>query len=298
MGNITMGTSLRIVENARFSPQIGHAGHMVAKPNLILCLALVLGGGFVTRADETNAPVSTNATQSYVDPTVETNWTVIKVTLHRTNGRTEQLDAKRVLIKDRAGSYNTDENVVAFVDPQTGNAWVGPIPWAEPYFYLETETNIVCGMLAFGVTELNGVTSNDPNIINGASAWAGMIWRYSYVPNVTRGKNEDGAVEEFIKELNINDGWIGLPRRVGQTWFPINEPQRGEKGLNAWLFLPVEKNGLAMIGAVEVSEGKLRLDFKGPDGEHLSGSRGVHTASVWIDLKTWQVVKAIQDGKS
>jgi hypothetical protein len=65
-----------------------------------------------------------------------------------------------------------------------------------------------------------------------------------------------------------------------------------ENGLDPWLFQDQGHGSqfkATTIEAIDVSDGKLRLDLKNPTGSHK--------ASVWIDLKTWQVVKTIQDGK-
>jgi hypothetical protein len=115
------------------------------KPKFILCLALVLSGGLfghfnIASADEANAA------QSYVTATVKTNWTDAKVTLYRTTGGTAQLDAKREVVTLCYGTYTNDCDVLAFVDPETGNAWIGSGFDFGQMFYLETESGIVCGM--------------------------------------------------------------------------------------------------------------------------------------------------------
>jgi hypothetical protein len=50
------------MDNARFSLRIGHTGRMVAKPKLILCLALVLSGGLpgCSTADHSSAAAGAN----------------------------------------------------------------------------------------------------------------------------------------------------------------------------------------------------------------------------------------------
>jgi len=56
-----------------------------------------------------------------------------------------------------------------------------------------------------------------------------------------------------------------------------------DNGINLWAFF----GGLVIIKAVAVNDGQLYLEFTSHDGDHRAG--------IWIDLKTWQVVKTTQD---
>ena len=63
--------------------------------------------------------------------------------------------------------------------------------------------------------------------------------------------------------------------------------------LNPWFFTAApfgSQPGGAKIERIRLSNKKLRLDLASPTG--------AYKASVWIDLKTWNVVNVVQDGKS
>jgi len=266
------------------------------KPKIILDLALVLigvlfGCSTTARADETNMPVLTNAAQSYVTATVKTNWMDTKVTLYRTAGGVVQLDAKREVVTVRYGPHTNDVDVVAFVDSDTGNAWVGSSFGFAAIFYLETESGIVRGNVLFSRLELGAPRPNEHDVINGALAFGEVIWNRSFVPSVKRGENVDAAIVQFNKNIDLKSVDSGM--REERRTILANSRAGVETGLNPWLFQD-EGHGSQFvettIEAVDVSNGKLRLDLKSPTGSHK--------ASVWIDLKTWKVVKAIQDGKS
>ena len=265
------------------------------KPKLTLCLTLVLigilfGCSTTARADETNMPALTNAAQSYATATVKTNWMDAKVTLYRTTGGVVQLDAKREVVTVRYGPHTNDVDVVAFVDSDSGNAWVGSSFGFAAIFYLETESGIVRGNMLFSRLELGAPRPNEHDVINGALAFGVVIWNRSFVPSVKRGENVDAAIVQFNKNIDLKSVESGM-RQERRT---ILENSRAgvETGLNPWLFQD-EGHGSQFvettIEAVDISNGKLRLDLKSPTGSHK--------ASVWIDLKTWQVVKVIQDGK-
>jgi hypothetical protein len=266
------------------------------KPKLLLGLALVLSGGLVglfnyASADETNAPASTNTAQSYAAATVKSNWMDAKVILYRTTGGAVQLYAKREIVTVRFGPYTNDVNVVAFVDPDTGNAWVGSSFDFGQIFYLETESGIVCGNVFFGGAAALGAPRRDINgVIVGSEVSGRVNWDRSFVARVNRGETVDAAIEQFNKHTELKSVDSGM-RQERRTFLGDNL-HRVENGLNPWLFQD-ERHGsqfkITTIEAIDVSDGKLRLDLKSPTGNHK--------ASVWIDLKTWQVVKTIQDNK-
>jgi hypothetical protein len=233
----------------------------------------------------------TNVAQSYVTATVKTNWTDVKVTLYRTTGGEVQLNAKREIVTAIYGSYTNDVNILAFVDPETRNAWLGSSEVIQPKFYLETESGIVRGTVLFAGMALGGFRPDEHDVnTNGVMAYGEVHWDRSFFPSVKRGENLDAIIEQF----NKNNGL----KLVAEPMFPEkitiieNSLQRIENGLNPWLFVD-ERQGsqlVTTIEAIDVSDGKLRLNLKNPTGSHK--------ASVWIDLKTWKVVKVVQDGKS
>lgn len=275
------------------------------KPKTILGLALVLSGGLcgysrVARAEETYAPVSTNAASSYVTTILKTNWTDAAIALYRTKGSPIQLNAKREVVTLREGQYTNDIDVLAFVDPETGNAWVGSSGGIEPMFYLETESGILRGTVWFGIVALGAVRPDEHDVINGVMPFGQVNWDSSLVPTVKHGENADAVIEQLNKDKDLQSVVTGM-RREKVTAIQ-NSLHRVDNRLNAWFFVDERSNprsffderrgsqpAVTTIGAIDVSDGKLRLDLKSPTG--------AHTASVWIDLNTWKVVKVVQDGK-
>ncbi len=260
------------------------------KPKLILCIALVLRGGLFGCYNIASAS-ETNAAQSYVAATVKTNWTDAKVTLYRTTRGTVQLAAKREVVTVCYGPYTNDWDVLAFVDPETENAWLGSSMVIQPKFYLETESGIVRGTVLFGGMALGGFSPDEHDVnTNGVMAYGDVYWDRSLFSSVKRGENVDAVIEQFDKNNGLE--LVTEPKFPEKTTVIENSLQRIENGLNPWFFVD-ERQGsqsVTTIEVVDVSDGKLRLDLINPTGNHK--------ASVWIDLKTWQVVKTIQDGKS
>ena len=273
------------------------------KPKLILCLALVLSGCVSCKSVPADnvAPsllFLTNSQSIYIDPTVETNWHDVKVTLYRDSGEIAQLDARGITIGDGANS-RMGENIIALVDPKTGNTWVGSLGWYEPYFFLETKTNIICGGIMSGAIEL-GRSGGGENVFNGAAASVNVQWSYSFISNLKRDNTATSAVKELAAEIKEYGSWQKLYyakffQQRKETSIPVNK--RGNNGINPWLFLSNQIGNLITIEAIRFKDEALLLDLKGPDGTHPNGESGIHTASAWIDLKTWKVVKTIQDGK-
>jgi len=266
------------------------------KSKIILGLALVLGGGLlgcsrIAHADETNNPPSTNAAQSYVTATLKASWTNTSVTLHRTTRGPLVLGAKREVVTFREGQYTNDIDVLAFVDPQTGNAWAGSsggIP--PPSFYLETESGILRGTVWFGTVALGAVRPDEHDVISGIMPFGQVNWDCSLIPSVKHGDNVDAVIEQLDKDNNLQSIATGMRRE--KVTIIQNSLQRVNNGLNAWFFVderPGSQSAATMAGVVDVSDGKLLLNLTSPTD--------AHTAGVWIDLNTWKVVKVLQDGK-
>ena len=255
-----------------------------------------MSGGLVScssiaRKDETNAPVSTNAAQSHVTATWTTKWMNTKVTLYRTTGGAVQLAAKRAGVTVLYGLYTNDTDVVAFVDTDTGNAWIGEgFGIDHRMFYLETESGIVRGSVGFSRLELGAALVDEHGVITGSRAFGEVGWDRSCVTSVKRGENVETAIDQFNKNDDLKSVWRGF--RTERRTLLGDNLDRVENGLDPWLFQG-EQHGSQFtettIEAVDVSDGKLRLDLKNPTGSHK--------VSVWIDLKTWKVLKTIQDGK-
>ncbi len=179
---------------------------------------------------------------------------------------------------------------MAFVDPETGNAWVGSGIDIGQKFYLETETGIICGTVLFWGPIVLGAPRRDINgVIVGSEVGGRLNWDRSFVPRVKRGENVDAAIEQFNKTIDLKS----VGRMPEESFTPLGDNlRRVENGLDPWLFQD-EGHGsqfkVTTVEAIDVSDGKLRLDLKNPTGSHK--------ASVWIDLKTWKLVKAVEDGK-
>ena len=199
------------------------------KPKLILCLALVLSGGLIASADESNAPVSTNAAQSDVTARVKANWMDAKVTLYRAAGGAVQLDAKREVVTVCYEPYTNDWDVLAFVDPETGNAWVGSGIDIGQKFYLETETGIICGTVLFWGPIVLGAPRRDINgVIVGSEVGGRLNWDRSFVPRVKRGENVDAAIEQFNKTIDLKS----VGRMPEESFTPLGDNlRRVENGL-------------------------------------------------------------------
>jgi hypothetical protein len=252
-----------------------------------------LSGGLFARANETDALVSTSTTQIYFAATLKTNWTNKKITLYRTTGGAVRLEAKREVITEQAGLHTFDVDVFAFVDPDTGNAWVGHSLSSfgdKQAFYLETESGIHQAAVVFGKVALGAVMPYQHDVTNGIMAFGHIYWDGSFVEKVKRGENADAVIEQFNKTNDLKSVATGMRRE--RITFIEDSLNRVETGLNPWFFLD-ERHGsqfaMTTIEAIDVSVEKLRLDLKNPAGDHK--------ASVWIDLKTWKVVKVVQDGK-
>ena len=256
------------------------------KPKLLLVLALVLSGGLVGCFNIASVN-ETNATQSYVTASVKTNWTNAKVALYRTTGGKVQLDAKSELVTVCDGPYTNDWEVLAFVDPETGNAWVGSGFDFGQMFYLETESGIYCGNVYFPGASALGMPRRDIHgVVVGSEVSGLIIWNRSFVASVKHGENVDAAIKQFNKKIDLKT----VDRMPEERRFSLgNNLHPVENGLDPWLFQDEGRGSqfkATTIETVDVSNGKVRLDLKNPSGSHK--------ASIWIDLKTWQLVKAIQ----
>ena len=157
-------------------------------------------------------------------------------------------------------------------------------------FFVETESSIVCGRVAFLRANLGASRPDVNGAISGEEDYGFIIWDGSFVSNVKSGENADAAIERFNKTIGLKS--VERMPEVGRTILGDNL-DRVENGLDPWLFQDEGRGSqftVTTVEAIDVGDGKLRLDLKSPSGSHK--------ASVWIDLKTWQVVKTIQDGKS
>jgi len=246
------------------------------KPKLILCLALVLSGGWFgcAKAEQTVDIVDADvrALPKQVEgeiwnKTLLTNWTDTKITLYRATGEVVQLNAKKAIYRiwttnNWAGNHSSQNVcVVAFVDPKNGKVWLGSVDTDKDFkisdLYVENDSGI------FGVRSI---------------LFAGTFyWHESLIARANPSKDVDAVIDRFEKNINV---WWLLER-----WEPISFSSY----FRIWFFYPhvtVSFIGATAIDHVEVTSGKLRLDFTSPAYK----TKG----SVWLDLKTWKFLKAVE----
>jgi hypothetical protein len=143
--------------------------------------------------------------------------------------------------------------VVAFVDPQNGKAWIGGANDLD--FFIEDDSEIF---------DLNR------NLFSGT-----LSWRKSLIVKAVQDEDVGGMIRRFENDVN---GWW-LLQTSGRTLLSSYFRQ--------WFFYPhvmVSYVGFTPIDRIEVNREKLRIDFTSPAYQ----TKG----SVWIDLKTWKVLKA------
>ncbi|MGH7991129.1 MAG: hypothetical protein ACREDS_13185 [Limisphaerales bacterium] len=226
--------------------------------------------------------------------TLKTNWTGATVTVYRTFGGPVQLDARRAIVTEIVAHRTNDFVVTAFVDPKTRNSWLGTTadfpPDIQSRFYFETESGIYSGQVWFARGALGTVMPYEHNVIDGAEAFGEINWWGSLFPRVKR-----ETIKTVVEQCNKNGGWKWVLAEKGnpQTTSIIEDSLRHiENGINPWFFVDEGRGqGLRVttIESVETRGGISRLNLRSPSG--------AHRASVWIDPKTWKVLKVIQDGK-
>jgi hypothetical protein len=166
---------------------------------------------------------------------------------------------------------NTKESVYTF---QFTSAHTGDIPvavlvndatktvWAgrKAEFYIETDSGIV------GIRDDVGV----------------LQWDSGLITKLKPGETLDDAVHRFETEVDhpkLGDPptqWIEI-RRVLNPWFFTNP----EGSSRPW--------GGSSIKKFAINKGELQLDLESPTG--------IYKTSVWIDIKTRNIVKAIENGQ-
>jgi hypothetical protein len=103
----------------------------------------------------------------------------------------------------------------------------------------------------------------------------------SLIHQVAQGENLDALIDQFKKQITPS-----LVLKPAIHGIDLRSP------LNPWFFTAVpygSQPGCATIKHIKLDGKKLQLDLVSPTG--------VYKASVWIDLKTWKLVKAVEDGK-
>jgi hypothetical protein len=247
------------------------------KPKLILCLALVLSGGLFgcSRTDRLHVAISRTTAEGTWLKALKTPWADTKVVLYRATGGVVQLDAKKAVYSVWSTKNPTNQSkafdfpMTAFVDPATGKVWIGEVNASQ------VETNEGIGILTYS----NLYVETESEIIRADNVMTDGVfdWAESLIKQVQPGEGLDAVIKHF--ETNTNGS---MP--FCQAFWESNISgyfQNGFFSKNGWMDIDME------IQHIETSAGKLRLHFKSP----AYGTTG----SVWLDLKTGKVLKAVED---
>jgi len=197
-------------------------------------------------------------------------WEPLTVDLYSTSGQ------KPVRIHAQESCYLTvafrfrpgDCPVTAFVSP-TGNVWVGP----PQDFYIETERGIIGGKEQHS---------------------SEILWCKSMIQKHTKEKsNLDSVIRRFENEvdgrsLGIASGFYEDPHTGKDLPGTPEARSKRETDLLDVLgdFYGARGNRGGRIAGIEVKDDTVRLDLKG------AGS-----ATVWIDINSKKLLKAIKNGK-
>jgi hypothetical protein len=246
------------------------------KPKIILSLALVLSGGLfgcdknaqIPDAVDADVRPLPKAVQGEIwNKTIKANWTDTKITLYRAMGEAVQLNAKKAIYhvwttNNWAGNHSSaDVGVVAFVDPQNGKVWLGNA---------NTDKNF--NVLDFYVENDSDIFSVSRTLFGGT-----FSWHKSLIAKANPSEDTSAMISRFAKGVN--------------SWWILEEPEttRLTSYFHEWFFYPHMYDSISAIITTEhiqVTDGQLRMDFTSPAYE----TKG----SVWLDTKTWKVLKAVE----
>jgi len=267
------------------------------KPKLIFYLALVLFGGlwiiFISSAKFSNWALERKRNpnnQTVVNWAADWMWAKspktpridTKVVLYRANGQTVQLDAKAavysVFFKMNLTNQSKPLNypVVAFIDPATRNVWIGLVNTSAVQ-----KINFIndAGVeLTNYYTETNLYFETDSKIFVGDNVLCSGSFGCceSLIKQAPPGVGLDGVFDQVDKATG---GLLPFPQVCWETFFGDcfreNFFSSGNLGAQS---TPIQH--------IAVADGKLRLDFN----SLKYGTKG----SVWLDLKTFKVRRAIE----
>ena len=212
----------------------------------------------------------------------ETPWTDTKVILYRESGAVVQLDAKSTVyhVVSTKASTNAhkpfDVPVIAFVDPASGKAWAdwsatGEVDTIE----YENEdgtaaTNYLIHTNLFFETEA-GIFNGYNTIDDGAFSWG-----ESTAGRLPPGEGVAAVIDRF--ETNADSAWP-YNHGFGQSFFgPYFRPDFFASHNMGSQTVPIQR--------IEVGHGTLRLS--------IDSLKYPATASVWLDLKTFEVRRAVE----
>ncbi|HEV2695948.1 MAG TPA: hypothetical protein VG347_23880 [Verrucomicrobiae bacterium] len=205
---------------------------------------------------------------------LKTPWTDTKAVLYRSNGEVVQLDAKAAVYtvcstKPLTNPTNLhkpfDIPVMAFIDPVTSNFWFGEANMGQ-----QVESN--------GPVYTNLFIETGSEIIRADNVMYDGIfdWDDSMVKKLPAGAGWE-ALTNYV-ETTPGDSWpfagtlweINLKPCFREDFFDQREIMHGDES----------------VSHIEMTGGKLRLDFSNPDSKAQ--------ASVWIDLTIPKVLKTTE----
>jgi len=114
-----------------------------------------------------------------------------------------------------------------------------------------------------------------------------IIWQDNSIMQATPAIKLNDLIEQFDRQINMQSA---AARAASELWMKTRMNFRSY--FRDWFFyqeVGASMSGSTLIQNVEVHGGRMRLDFTS-EALHIPGS-------VWIDLNTWKLVKAVEDGK-
>jgi hypothetical protein len=266
------------------------------KPRLILYLALIVSGSvwiaIVTNArfpgwlfelkQQHNQPAvfRTNAEGRWTKK-LKTPWKDTKVALYRPTGEVVELDAKKAVytvwpIKTPpTQGKGFDFPVVAFIDPATQNIEIG---WLGSGNVETNEFNGESGVHAFYLTDTNLFIETGSEIFNGDTEIndGTFSWTEGLIKKAQPGEGLDAVIDRLDKD--DSGSFPFYPASWTTSFGDYFQEDFFSSGNLGSQTIPIQR--------IEVGNGKLRLDF-------ASLKYGI-TGSVWLDLKTLQVRRAVE----
>jgi hypothetical protein len=232
----------------------------------LVCVVGLLGyRSTQTRADNQSATTQSTSDKAWVEAwlarttiTKPQAWTPVAVTVQMPNGSYVEIKGKKgTYVFQTAGSQEDPRGVIAFTNSTTGHAWIGP----EMDLYLETPSGIL------GLSQKLGAD-------------------FEWYPSAIGNANPDGTADNLLNSYDQQKKYIELidPRAVGFT------DLRDILNIRFFNRFPgAMVDARAKINDCRMVDGTLELNIESPTG--------AFHARIWIDIKTKQVVKAIEDGK-
>lgn len=207
-------------------------------------------------------------------------WTDTKVVLYRASGEVVQLDAKKAvytiwLIKDPAHpGKRYDQSFIAFLDPSTKNVWVGDT------YDVEIETNKYDknedhSTIIYYLTDTNLFFETDSQILRSGSELVDgrFVCEESPIKIAQPGEDLNSVIARF--DQSTNTPWPSSWTTQFLNDFREDFFDDGYMGDHS-----------TQIQRIAIEHGKLRLDF--------NSLKYRTTGSVWLDLKTLKLKKAVE----